>query len=346
MKVLMISTDRKLFDKTSKVFGRIFDYSKGFEELHVIVFNKGKQENFSVGNLHIYSTNSKTKLFYIKDAVRVGKKIKDINFITTQDPFETGLVGYLLRKGKRFNIQIHTDIFSKHFKHTFLNKIRIIIAKFLIKRADSVRVVSERIKKSVSYLTNKEIKVLPIFSDTTKKVSEKNNNVIKILTVGRLEKEKNIKTIIKALSKVKENFVFDIVGSGSQEYGLKNLVNRLGIQDKVSFHGHIDNLDDIYSRADIYIHASLYEGFGLSLLEAASHGLPIITTNVGLIDHEINKESVIVFEPYDVNGLTRKITQLINHKELREELGKLVKLDTQKFSDTYENYLLNYKNSI
>lgn len=342
----MISTDRKLFDKTSKVFGRIFDYSKGFEELHVIVFNKGKQENFSVGNLHIYSTNSKTKLFYIKDALKIGNRIKDINVITTQDPFETGIVGYLLKDGKKLNIQIHTDIFSKHFKHTFLNKIRILIAKFLIKRADSVRVVSERIKKSISHLTNKEIKVLPIFSDTTKNVLEKKNNTVKILTVGRLEKEKNIKTIIKALSKVKENFVFDIVGSGSQEYSLKNLVNRLGLKDRVLFHGHVDSLDDLYSKADIYIQASLYEGFGLSLLEAASHGLPIITTNVGLIDHEINKESVIVFEPYDVNGLTRKITQLINHKELREELGKLVKLDTQKFSDTYENYLFNYKNSI
>src|SRR4051812_29465535 len=105
MKVLTIGTDRKLFENDSTVLLRALEYASKMEESHIIVFSL-KNQNFqykTTNNLHIYPTNSKSRLDYVFDAIKIGKKItKENNFIfgqsviSAQDPFETGLVGYFL----------------------------------------------------------------------------------------------------------------------------------------------------------------------------------------------------------------------------------------------------------
>ena len=152
--------------------------------------------------------------FYSFDAVRVAKSqfgkflSKRINVISTQDPFETGIAGWLLARKFRLplQIQVHTDFLSSYFwKESFLNKIRVIIGKFLVKRADCLRVVSTESK--ILYSSNLQpttynliaLAVLPIFVDIEKiKSTPANFDVRKkypqfsfiIMTISRLEKEK------------------------------------------------------------------------------------------------------------------------------------------------------------
>ena len=77
MKVISIGTDRKLFEKGSAVLARNIEYASKIDELHIVVFSlkKLRLEPFSIGNLHIYPTNSTYRFFYIFDAFRIGKQI-------------------------------------------------------------------------------------------------------------------------------------------------------------------------------------------------------------------------------------------------------------------------------
>src|SRR6185503_8011999 len=108
-------------------------------------------------NVWIYPTNSVSRWSYINDANRLGREIVFKNkfvrgqaLITAQDPFESGLVAYKVKKRWRLplEIQLHTDPFSPYFKD-FLNIIRKFIARKVLRNADTVRVVSEELKAKV-----------------------------------------------------------------------------------------------------------------------------------------------------------------------------------------------------
>ena len=152
--------DRRLFEQDSPVLSRSLEYARKIEESHIIVFSL-KKHNLpykNVGNLHIYPTNSISRWLYMRDAVKIGREIllknalnKGDSVITTQDPFETGLVGCRLKKMFciPLQIQIHTDFLSSYFKNSFLNYIRVWISNFTIPKADGIRVVSSVIADSV-----------------------------------------------------------------------------------------------------------------------------------------------------------------------------------------------------
>jgi len=177
MKVVMISTDRKIFKKGSDVRHRIIEYGQLSDELHVIVFaleKLGFKEEKLSRNVWIYPTNSSFKFSYITDAVRVGgnllkgEKIKKRDtLVSTQDPFETGLAGLRLKKKHNvpLQVQIHTDFLSPYFGlESFINKLRVAIAGHVLPRADCIRVVSERIKASLTKYRLKSLpQVLPIY---------------------------------------------------------------------------------------------------------------------------------------------------------------------------------------
>src|SRR4051812_23232359 len=112
MKVLSIGMDKKLFVDGSDVLSRSIGYAEKMEELHIVVFalEKAGYVEKKIGNLFIYPTNSKSRFKYISDAKKIGQKIIQKNsgdwIITTQDPFETGLVGYKLKKKLNLPLQI------------------------------------------------------------------------------------------------------------------------------------------------------------------------------------------------------------------------------------------------
>ncbi len=117
MRVLMIGTDRKVFEKGSAVRKRMIEYAASFGELVLIVFAKGAlglEREVIDERLTLIPTNSKNKLSYIGDAVRIGSLAAHPDVISTQDAAETGLAGYLLKRrlGVPLQVQIHTDIFS------------------------------------------------------------------------------------------------------------------------------------------------------------------------------------------------------------------------------------------
>ena len=155
---------------------------------------------------------------------------------------------------------------------------------------------------------------------------EKNSPKIKFLFVGRLEKQKGIDNLIKAayLLKRSNDFEVIIVGEGKEKNNLLNLARELDVQNLLNFTGKVSeqNLIDYYLKSDIFVLPSLWEGLPLTLMEAASADLPIITTDVGGISsvfvHEINALIIKAGKPEE---LAEKMQFLIMNENIREELS-------------------------
>jgi len=297
--VLMISSDKKIFEEDSAVRKRIQKYGALFDSLDVIVFTKRKygfKKTQILKNTWVHPTNSLSRWMYVFDAIRMGKKISNINMVTAQDPFESGLAGvFISRKlGTSLHIQIHTDITSSYFKRmSRINRARSILGKWVISEADCIRAVSRRIERGVEvkYRPNAGISILPIFVNLKefKKIEHKKHPRFEttLLVVSRLEEEKNVQLAIRALCKARDvgnDAGLVIVGSGGEEEKLKLLATELEVSEWVEFAGWQDP-KEYYAVSDLVLVPSHYEGYGMTIVEALAAGVPVLSTDVG-IAHE------------------------------------------------------------
>ncbi|MBI5134450.1 MAG: glycosyltransferase [Candidatus Taylorbacteria bacterium] len=331
-KVLMISTDRKILEEGSPIRARMLDYAGLFDELHVVVFAKKEAGTapFAIGNLSVYPTNSLSKLLYVRDATAIGSSIiRDSGFvagdsvITTQDPFETGLVGKTLSEkfGLPLHIQIHTDFYSPYFKDSVLNRIRIALSNRTLPKASAIRAVSERIKRSLPLDLQAKASVLPIFADVTAiegapvpvGFRQKHPRFAKMAVVAsRLTKEKDIGSALEAFAAAKKESPeagLVVVGSGPEEGKLKSKVQSLGLADWVVFEPWAERATVIsyMKTADAFLSSSLYEGYGLSMLEAHSSGATLVVTDAGIAP----ELTTFLCSPGDVSCLSRRLSEAL-----------------------------------
>ncbi|KKR46294.1 MAG: Glycosyltransferase [Parcubacteria group bacterium GW2011_GWA1_40_21] len=378
LRVLVIGTDRNIFKAGSAVRDRMIEYGKLFQQLHIIIFTKRfqkfKSEKISE-NVWIYPTKSWTRLCYPFGAVRVAKREfgellpEMIDVVSAQDPFETGIAGWLI--ARKFHLplqlQIHTDFLSPYFwKESFLNKIRVIIGKFLVKRADCLRVVSNRIKNSL--LKSKtfpprlqpSITVLPIFVDTDKIRNTPTNFDVRkkypqfsfiIMMASRLEKEKNINLAIEAMKDLARSYPkigMVIVGDGKEKKNLERLAAKYSLQKNIIFEGWQNDLISYYKTANVFLSTSLYEGYGLTIVEALASGCPVVFSDVGIASEVISEgESGFVCSVNDKNCFARRIQEIMEIPGLKERLGINSKMSiSEKLVATKEEYLSKYKQAM
>ncbi|OJI07336.1 hypothetical protein BK004_01220 [bacterium CG10_46_32] len=361
----MLSTDVSILAVGSEAQNRMKEYGSLADRLAIVVCTTGApRQEFEISNMvRAIPTNSRTKILYAWDILRVVKQLVrgTIDVITAQDPFETGLAGWLIsrRLKSKLQLQVHTDFLSPYFRReSFKNRIRVLLAKWLLAKADSIRVVSERIKQSLIGLglPEEKIVVLPIFVDVEKIQSEQvavrahkkypQFDVV-ILMVSRLEPEKNITLALRAFAEVARkhsNTGLVILGAGSQETSLKQLVVRYQLQSSVVFEGAVQHTIPYYQSADIFLNTSNYEGYGRTLIEAAASGCPIITTDVGVVGERINKDTSLVVPVGDSAAVEEAMSKLITDEKKRNDLGRAAQESVQKLGDA-QSYLEQYKQS-
>lgn len=380
MKILSISTDRSIFKNGSSARIRIAEYGGLFEELHVIIFTKKwggfKKEQIS-SNVWIYSTNSWTRWLYINNATRIATNIikisnfrKNKDVVSVQDPFETGLVGLKLKKIFKLalHVQIHTDFLSPYFaKHSFINRVRVAIARRVLTKADAVRAVSWRIKRSLEEqkITTAPTMVVPIFVDIraisgaeTKENSLRVDLLKKypqfnfiILTASRLAPEKNIPLafeMMKKLIKIYPGVGLVVVGEGEEKGRLVSLATRLGISQNVIFEPWQKDIISYYKSANVFLSTSKYEGYGLSMVEAVAARCPTVSTDAGVAPDLLRSGEVsFVCSVNDSGCLFEKVKMLILDTPLRgrfvhEAFDRLHKITF----GSKEEYLNKYKESV
>ncbi len=304
-KLLSISIDRSIWSEGSAVRERMRELSKGWDEVHIIVASDSTYTETVIGdNVWVYPTRSKVKAFYPIDARKLGRFIirrRGITQITCQDPFLTAIAGVGLKKefGLPLELQVHTDVGSPNYPYTIGNKIRKALALSYLPQADTIRVVSGRIR---DYLVSRlgidgsKITVRPIAVDVMKiknavvtvDLHRKYPQFDKIvLMASRLTAEKNISLALTAWTEVQRNCPgagLVIVGNGPKEKALKSMAEKLGIGKSVAFEGWADQgtLVSYYKTADLFLNTSLFEGYGMTLVEAKAAALRTVSTDVGI----------------------------------------------------------------
>lgn len=374
MRVLSIGTDRKLFEEGSAVRARIVEYASLFEELHIIVFNTGELAKTQIApNAWVYPTNSWSRWFYIWGAVRLGRRIiRDSKFVihdsvlTAQDPFECGLVAYKLSKLFKLplHVQIHTDFLSPFFSSlSILNRIRVHIARKVLPHANAIRVVSQRIKDSLT--TNNlqlatKITVLPIFTDIRRIQEAQPMLDLKqkypewsfiVLVTGRFSTEKNFVFAIEVLKRLVAKYPrtgLVMVGDGPLRGELERAVWRAGLYEHVAFEPWQSDLVSYYKTANLFLQTSLYEGFGLALLEAVASGCLAVSSDVGVAPELLNhKGHSFVCSVNDTECFNRVISGLVEDNQLRTFFSLDVAPSVVvPFTQTKEEYLLAYRKSL
>lgn len=361
VKILSIGTDRKLFEKGSAVRARAAEYGGLFGELHVVVFAKrslGLKPEKIADNVWIYPTGSATRAHYVTDAISKGAEIMKAGgewAITTQDPFECGLAGLGLKRrtGARLVVQAHTDFLSKEFRYgSILNPIRLAVARIVVPNADRLRVVSGRIAESAAGrygLPRERVSVLPIFVDAAASegaVPERKPFPFTVLMASRLTKEKNILLALDAVAGVvlkHPEAGLVIVGEGPERAVLERKARESGISANVAFMPWTNSLSGWYKAADAFLLTSLYEGYGMTLVEAAAAGCPIATTDVGVARELIRDgEDSFVCPVGDAGCLTAALSTLLENPDKRRAFSEKMRQKAAELTGTKEAYLDAY----
>jgi glycosyltransferase involved in cell wall biosynthesis len=148
-----------------------------------------------------------------------------------------------------------------------------------------------------------------------------------ILFVGTLEPRKNVNTLLQAFAQLIADRPRDglhLVIAGGQGWGGEDhraTVERLGIRQYVRFTGFVadDDLPDLYRGAQVFVYPSLYEGFGLPVLEAMASGVPVITSNRSSLP-EVAGDAALLVDPTQAEALAAAMSALLHDDALRQAL--------------------------
>ena len=255
-------------------------------------------------------------------------KINTIEFFTL--PF------YRLSKSKNI-ITIH-DLRKLFFSKFFLNKFFLnFFYKIFLKKIDRIIVVSNSIKKEILNLTG-NLNVSVIYNTIDEKFFQKINskkllsikkkyNLKKnfLLTVGHQEKRKNFIRLIKAIYILKKdikNIQLIIIGQKSdQSVKIRKLIYDLDLDKNVKI---LSNLEDsevrcFYRLSKLFVFPSIYEGFGIPILESMASKLPMVLSNIEVF-REITENQYEYFDEFDPLSIANKIKFVLNQKKIRDKM--------------------------
>lgn len=338
MRALFISNDRSIPDVGSATRSRMQAYADRIGEMHVLLRGeKARSINDGSISIHEFRISKFLVPFMLQRHARILIKKHRIEIVSAQDPFEHGWVAMRAVRDSdvKLHIQVHTDFLSPWFRlgysqQALLNHVRVAMADVVLPKADGIRVVSERVKRSLIARYGDRIVepvVIPIAmrEDTTSSTPPPAPFPFTILAVSRLEPEKRVGDLLRVLARiVKKNPHVGLVlaGDGSEQKRLRHLAHALHVEDHVRFLGSRADISEIMRSAHAYVHASAFEGYGLSLIEAASAGLPIVTTDVGIVGDVLQSNvSALVVHVGDIMQMTRYVERLIEDEALRTSLS-------------------------
>ena len=144
-----------------------------------------------------------------------------------------------------------------------------------------------------------------------------------VLFVGNIKPHKNLKNLLFALEKMDLNLV--IVGKKdgfiTSDSDILEIIEKNNLTERIFFTGYVKDADiaAIYNLAKLFVFPSLYEGFGIPPLEAQACGCPVVCSNAASLP-EVCGDSVLYFDPHNVEDIRSKIQAVLNDENLRNEL--------------------------
>jgi glycosyltransferase involved in cell wall biosynthesis len=234
------------------------------------------------------------------------------------------------------------DLSFIHYPHTFpaplvayLNK----VVPWSIKRATHVLADSQATKADLVHMWRvPDDKVTVLYSGVSERFQPvttvtqltavrqkyKLGDAAYILSVGTVQPRKNYQMLIQAFKPVAENHPHHLIISGGKGWLYDEMmaeVERQGLDGRVHFIGFVDDEDlpALYSDATLFVFPSLYEGFGLPLLEAMACGVPVITSNASSLP-EVVGDTAVQLSPHKPAAWSQAITHLLSDEDERAQL--------------------------
>jgi len=247
---------------------------------------------------------------------------------------------FLLRKPNLPVIYVANHTYAQQFRYfkkriyrflMLLEKIGYIISTKII-------AISSTTKKSLveDYgIPPEKIIVIPVGIDLDefKPLNDIKKIPSSILYVGRLDKRKGVQYLIKAMRHIVKDFPtakLYIIGNGNLRNSLEELVKNEKVNNHVVFLGKVPTNDLIewYNKAEVFVLPSLFEGFGIVVLESMACGTPVIGTKVpGIVDTIEHEKTGLLVSPKNEKWLTESIKKLLDNKKLKKKfiyLGRKV----------------------
>ena len=225
------------------------------------------------------------------------------------------------------------------------NKKSLWAEKFTLKRRHSIIGVSK-------YVLNDYLKSIPFKGERFVLYNFLPNNFfdmrppkssaghLKCIAIGNLKEVKNYNYLLEIFSNIKnKNITLDIYGEGNLRNELQGKIDKLGLP--VVLQGFAPDTRSLFKDYDLFIQASVYEGFGLSVIEAMASGIPVFLSDIPVF-YEISNDLAHFFPLQD----SRRATELLhclndNEKKRNEYIEKAYDHCRQKYSENiYKNKLL------
>ncbi|MDD4353778.1 MAG: glycosyltransferase family 1 protein [Candidatus Nanoarchaeia archaeon] len=193
------------------------------------------------------------------------------------------------------------------------------------KRADKIISISENTKKELIDILNiskDKIKTIHLATSFKRFLKKKNKLSNYIFYSGSISPRKNLLILIKAFERLENKNVLLYI-TGNNMWNNKKEMRLIKNNPKIKVLGLVskEELINLYQHALVGVYPSLYEGFGLPILEAQACGCPVITSNVSSMPEVAGKGALLV-NPYSINEITNAMKKILKDKKLR---GRLIK---------------------
>ena len=225
---------------------------------------------------------------------------------------------------------------SFHYFHGLYQRIYF---RQAVKKAKRIITISENSKKDICQILKvpkDQIVVIPLAANLQEialSAIERKNHLKQnfgitqrfLLYVGAIHPRKNVKRIIEAFAKLKfsKKIPHQLVIAGAMRWqGSESTKSELfeGVKEHVVFTGRVtdDDLVNLYRSCDVFLCPSLYEGFGIPVLEAMSLGAPVVTSNISSLP-ELAGDAAILVNPYDVEDIANGISKILDNPAIAKE---------------------------
>jgi glycosyltransferase involved in cell wall biosynthesis len=232
--------------------------------------------------------------------------IMDLSFIHFPETFKSNDL-YQLKNWTKYSVKNAAKVI------TISQSSKDDIIKYYKVKAQNIKVV---------HLGLKELSMTTVSKD----LQEFGVNKKYILFVGTLQPRKNIVSLIKAFSllpqELKDSHQLVIIGKKGWLYeDILKAPSTWGVEDKVLFLDYIsdNDLPQFYKKAEVFVLPSLYEGFGLPILEAMRFGCPVITSNVSSLP-EAGGNAALYFDPENIEDIESTIEKVLTDDKVRESM--------------------------
>lgn len=313
-----------------------------------------QREFILIGDTPVGPSGINGKYIYIKSSgmlwhINCARIIKENpqwgTYISVRSPFVPIMV-------PERSIYFVNDLISFKYPECFPLKTKLIEAIFIklaVKKVENIVAISYATANDLEAIfpgTNKRTKVIHLAADTIFRKQAKSTKALEklgidkpyVLNVGTIEPRKNQLTLLKAFNTLPEPIrdEYSLVIAGKRGFKHKTIYQEI---EKATLVGNVkylefvsdDQLVQLYNGASLFVYPSLYEGFGLPVIEAMSCGLPVITSNISSLP-EVGGAAAIYIDPGDCEGIRNSIVRVLTDKAMRSAMESASVEQSKKYT--------------